>query len=96
MDESTKEAIDILLLIREQITDHSDLLWTSYETAQELRSEIDKCMEGLRRHDKKILDDINYHFAPAATFQEHSLQNGWSDKYQELAARFDELYEKLR
>ncbi len=71
-------------------------MWTRYETAEELREEIDKCIEGLRRNDKAILNDINYHFSPAATFQEHSLQNGWSDEYQNLAARFDELYKKLK
>ena len=96
MDESKREAINILLLVREKITDHSDLMWTSYETAEELREEIDKCIAGLRRNDKPILDEINYHFSPAASFQEHSLQNGWSDEYQKLAARFDELYKKLK
>lgn len=96
MDKSKKEAINILLLIREKITDDSDLIWTSYETAEELRAEIDKCIEGLRCCDKKVVEDVNYHFSPAATFQEHSLQNGWSDEYQKLAARFDELYKKLK
>lgn len=96
MDESRREAINILLLVREKITDNSDLMWTSYETAEELREEIDKCLEGLRRIDNVILDDINYHFSPAATFQEHSLQNGWSDEYQKLAARFDELLKQLK
>ena len=96
MDESKREAINILLMVREKITDHSDLMWTSFETAEELREEIDKYIEGLARNDKTILNDIHYHFSPAATFQEHSLQNGWSDEYQKLAARFDELYKKLK
>lgn len=96
MDESKREAVNILLLIREKITDDSDLMWTSYETAEELRTEIDQCIEGLGRNDKEILNNITYHFAPASTFQEHSLQNGWSDDYQKLAERFDELFKQLK
>jgi hypothetical protein len=88
-----KEATEILLQIRNYITDDSNMDWTSYETAEELRKEIDGFMLRLNEWDKKVIEDIYVHFLPTSTFQEHSMQNGWSKQYMELAERFDRIYE---
>lgn len=89
----TKEAADILLKIRQKITDDSDLVWTSFETADELRKEIDGFISRLEQGDKKVIKDIYIHFLPTSTFQEHSMQNGWTDDYLKLAEQFDKIYE---
>jgi hypothetical protein len=96
MDPLTQEAIDILLLVKEQIRDGSDFMWTSFEDATELRAEIDQCIDGIKAGDRKVLDVARTHFQPAFGFQEHSLQNGWSDLYMKLAGRFDKVYEQLK
>ena len=92
----TKELIDILYKVRERFTDESDLLWTSYETAKELRDELNVCIEQLSKGDISCLENLNMHFLPTSTFQEHSLQNGWSKEYLELSESFDRIYTKIK
>ena len=91
-----KEAINILLEIRAKITDDSDLMYSSFETAHELRTEIDDLILRLQQDDKEVVKDIYVYFLPTSTFQEHSLQNHWSSRYIELAERFDKIYEQYK
>lgn len=91
-----KEAIDILQAARKKITDSSDLMWTSFETAEEFRVDIDQCIDGLKNRDTKLLDSAYAHFQPAFDLQEHAMQNNWSSEYHQLASRFDKLYEQLK
>ena len=91
-----REATEILLKIREKITDDSDLLWTSFSSADELRIEIDSLILRIDQEDKNVLSDVYVHFLPTSTFQEHSIQNGWSKEYMKLAERFDKIYERYK
>ena len=91
-----KKLIEILYKVKERFTDESDLLWTSYETAKELRDELDVCIEQLGKGDISCLENLNMHFLVTSTFQEHSLQNGWSKEYLELAKRFDIIYARIK
>jgi hypothetical protein len=72
------------------------LLWTNYGTAKELRDELDACMEQLNKGDKSCLEDLNMHFLPTSTFQEHSLQNGWTEEYMKLSGKFDSIYARMK
>ena len=47
-----QDLIDILDKVKERFTDNSDLLWTSYETAKEVRDELNIYMEQLSKGDK--------------------------------------------
>lgn len=87
------EAINILLEIKEKITGESDFTWTSFDDAAELRKEIDDLILRLQTNDRNIIKDIYIHFLPTSTFQEHSIQNSWSNRYMQLAEQFDEIYE---
>lgn len=90
------EIIDLLTEIKNRITDDSDVVWTRFSTVDELRGHIDGCISRLNQGDKTALRDINIDFSPTSTFQELSIQNGWSDDYLRLATRFDNLYKKCR
>lgn len=90
------DAVEILSRIKAKITDESDLDWTPFETAEELRKEIDKFIVRLKQRDKKAMEDINIYFLPTSTFQEHAMQNGWTEEYRELAERFDKIYEQYK
>ena len=92
----TQELIDILNKVKEKITDDSDLVWTSYETAIELRDELDSCIEQLGKGDRSCLETLNMHFLPTSTFQEHSLQNNWPNEYMKLSKNFDRIYAKMK
>ncbi len=88
----TKDLVDILNIVKAKFTDNSDMLWTSYETAKEVRDELDDCIEQLSKGDKSCLENLNMHFLPTSTFQEHSLQNGWTEEYMKLSEKFDNIY----
>jgi hypothetical protein len=88
----TQELIDILRKVKDKFTDESDLLWTSYETAKELRNELDIYIDQLSKGDKSCLTKLNIHFLPTCTFQEHSLMNNWTEEYMKLSEKFDCIY----
>lgn len=88
--------IDILKQVKERFADSSDMLWTSYETAKEVRDELDVYIEQLTTGDNNCLDNLSIHFLPTSTFQEHSLQNGWSNEYMKLSEKFDSIYAKIK
>ena len=92
----TRELIEILNKVKERFTDDSDLLWTSYETAKELRDELDVYMEQLSKGDKSCLENLNMHFLPTSTFQEHSLKNDWTNEYMKLSEKFDSIYIQMK
>lgn len=54
MATNEEELIDILNKVKARFTDDSDLLWTSYETAKELRDELDVCIKQLVIGQKNI------------------------------------------
>lgn len=88
----TKELTEILLTIREKVTDESDLTWTRFDIPYELRNEIDRLILRLQANDESVVKEIHFHFLPTSTFQEHAIQNGWSDEYTKLADQFDTIY----
>jgi len=92
----TQELIEILNKVKGRFTDDSDLLWTSYKTAKELRDELDVYIEQLGKGDKSCLENLNMHFLPTSTFQEHSLQNDWTNEYMKLSEKFDSIYVKMK
>lgn len=67
-------------------------MWTCFKTPAELRAEIEMWIAELAKGNTTLLESIDTHFAPAFTFQEHSLQNDWTDAYHVLALRFDRAY----
>jgi len=88
-----QKTINIVLEVRSKIVDESDMMWTSFTTAVELRDEIDEILLGLRNEDLSVIRTLNAHFAAASTFQDHAIQNNWSERYMELADEFDKIYE---
>jgi hypothetical protein len=86
--------IEILELIKENITEESEFLWTSFENAEELNSEINLIILRLQQQDLKAITDLYVHFLPTSTFQEHSMMNNWTEKYMNLAEKFDHIYER--
>ena len=92
----TQELIDILNRVKEKITTDSNVVWTRYNTASELRNELEGYVEQLNDGDNSCVEKINIHFLPTSTFQEHSLKNGWVDEYMKFAEKFDAFYAKLK
>ena len=87
-----QDLIDIIKKVKEKITDDSDMVWTHYENAKQLRDELDKNVQKFMAGDPNSLEELRNLFLPTATLQEHAISNGWGAEYLELAAKFDSLY----
>jgi hypothetical protein len=90
------ELIEIIKKVREKITDDSDIVWTYYDNAKQLRDELDANVQKLKLGDTSSLEELEILFLPTATLQEHAISNGWSDDYLKLAAEFDNLYSTIK
>lgn len=88
--------ISILEQVKEHITDDSDMVWTGYNSAKELRDELDTYIQQLTENDTACLEKLHGHFLPTSNFQEHSLSNGWADAYLRLVEQFDANYALLQ
>jgi hypothetical protein len=84
--------IEILEKVRNHITDDSDMMWSAFDEPSDLRREIDDIIEGLRRGDMSKMEMAHLDFLPTSAFQEHSMQNGWSEEYLKMADEFDRAY----
>ena len=92
----TKDLIRIIESVKEKITDNSDVVWTGYNTAKELRKELEKYIDQLKIADASCPDRLHTHFLPTGTFQEHSISNGWSDEYMKLSEKFDAIFATMK
>lgn len=86
----------LLQQVRAKITDGSDMLWGWYETPEQLRADLDRFIQQLNAGKLSCLEEIHLLFLPTAVFQEHSIQNGWTDEYMRLSSDFDDLYQGLK
>ena len=92
-----REELNLILeKIKLKIADDSNMVWTGYDSAKELRDEIDVYINQIKNGDLNGLADLNTYFLPTSTFQEHSISNGWPDEYLRLAEEFDKIYHSLK
>ena len=91
-----EELISILEKTKLKISDDSDMVWTGYNGAKELRAEIDLYINQIKGGDLNGLEELSKYFLPTSTFQEHSISNGWADEYLRLAEGFDKIYYSLK
>lgn len=89
------EIIKLVEIIKSKITSDTDLMWTHYSTIEELITEIDFNSKLLKVNNKQGLEFFRMSLLPTGTFQEISMQNGWSQEYLKLASQFDIIYENL-
>lgn len=96
---STKKYLDELISLLEvvisRLADDSDMSWTKYESAIDLKKKLFTYIQELKADNLKSITILNLHFAPTSTFQELSISNGWSDEYIRISTVFDEIYKLL-
>ncbi|RZJ78208.1 MAG: hypothetical protein EOO20_28070 [Chryseobacterium sp.] len=90
------ELIALIKLVKSKVTEGSDIIWTKYESDAELRKELDIAINQLQSGNISSLEELNIHFAPTSTFQEHSMSNGWVEEYIIISTKFDRLYKKIK
>jgi len=91
-----QDIIDIIKKVKEKITDDSDMAWTCYDNAKQLRDQLDLNIRELQIGDTNSLEQLKILLLPTASLQEHSICNGWAGEYLELASKFDDLYSIIK
>lgn len=87
---------ELLTSIKIKTNAQTDVIWSRYETPQELIDDLDAKIVKLRASNYDVLGDLYMLFAPTGSFQEISLSNGWSEEFLELAESFELLYKNLK
>lgn len=87
------ELLHLLETIRETITPETDVIWAGYDSVEQLLEALNHFTEKIQEGETTCLDELSIAFAPTSSFQELSIQNGWSDEYLKLAVSFDRIYE---
>ena len=90
------EIIKIIEIVKNKISDSSDVIWTRYESAKEFRDDLDGYITRLKANDKSCLEELNILFAPTGSLQEHSISNGWSKEFLRISEIFDKIYYSLK
>ncbi len=88
--------IEIIKNVNSRITDQTDLTWTNYSRAYELKSELQKDIKDLENGDLTKLEKFNLYFLPTGLFQEIAIPNGWGKDFVLMANDFDLIYEKIK
>lgn len=86
--------IEILMTLREKISEQTNLVYSGFDTIDDLMKHIDDSLNYLRYENIEYFESIKCDFSPTSLYQELSLDNDWGDEFIELAGEFDKSYEK--
>lgn len=78
-------------IIRIVDSPETDIVWTKYNSIEELVSEINSYIDSLKIGDESVIKDINFLFAPTGSLQEISISNDWVDKFIGISSVVDDL-----
>ncbi|WP_343636128.1 hypothetical protein [Fluviicola sp.] len=88
--------LQILEIIKSTINPETELIFSYFESVEKLIRELDELSEAVKNGNLESLEELSMHFAPTSSFQELSIQNGWSDEYLKLAESFDRIYSNYK
>lgn len=95
LDSTESKAVaftEILKTINLKITSTTDISWSSIESIEVFKTEINTDIIAISKGDFSSLSTYNTYFLPTGDFQEISISNGWGEEYITLAKEFDILY----
>ncbi len=84
-----EQIIAVLKEIDALINDQTDISETAYDSATEIKEDLEIFIECLEDGMYECIDDLSIHFLPQSTFNALALQNGYLDKYQEWNSIFE-------
>ncbi len=73
----------------------NDFAWSSWETADDARKELNDLIVRVKAGDIPERLDVSVLFGPTGPLQEVSLSSGWAETFLKVAERFDELERSL-
>ncbi|MBA2937053.1 hypothetical protein HZF08_01900 [Paenibacillus sp. CGMCC 1.16610] len=80
--------VEMRILIDSQNT---NVIWSQFDSVEEVLNTLDTLKRRIELGDNKVISELKILFAPTGSFQEISIDSGWSEKFIELATRFDEI-----
>lgn len=93
MANTNESLITILEKVKSRISDHSDMVWTRYSEASELRNELEFFIKEISKENLKAHDDINDLFLPTGSLQEHAISAfcyyNSNSSYRDIKIRFN-------
>ena len=87
--------IEIIKNVNSRIDAKTNLLWTKYNAASDIKSELERDIKDFENGKLENLEKYSLYFAPTGAFQEISIPNGWGEDFILMANQFDEIYEKI-
>lgn len=83
--------IALLETIESKITSETNIVWTKYDTIDELFEDLKKIKIGVYNQNPEAMENLKSLFAPTGSFQEMSIDNGWGDEFIKLSDHFDSI-----
>ena len=96
METPTDKLIEIIEIIKGKITPETDIIWTRYNSIDELNTDLSNLVQGIRTNDASTFSKLEFLFAPTGSFQELSIDNGWGEEFIQLSTIFDHQIEILK
>ncbi|MBV1922435.1 MAG: hypothetical protein KUG68_00250 [Flavobacteriaceae bacterium] len=95
LNEDASAFIRILEKINSKITSTTNITWSSIESVEVFKSEINKDIIAISKGDFSSISTYDTYFLPTGDFQEISISNGWGEEYITLAKEFETLYARI-
>lgn len=102
MDQTTppsnyyNQIADLLTVIKGYTDTNTNVIWSGYQTAQDLLNDLDIKIAKVRACNYNVLEELHVLFLPTCCFQDISISNGWGDEFLVIAAEFDRLHIKIK
>jgi hypothetical protein len=94
--EDFQKIAEILITIRNKIGPKTDVVWTGFDSPQQLLDEHTVDIKKIQEADSETLSKIHAEFLPTCTYQELATTNGWGSEYIQLANQFDYYHQRIR
>lgn len=88
---NSSDIINLIEIIKGKVTSDTDIVWTRYNSIDELKEDLDSLIQGVRNNDSSTFAKLKLLFAPTGSFQELSISNGWAKEFLLLSEKFDRL-----
>jgi hypothetical protein len=90
------ETVDVLNRIKARINSETDIVWTRFNSVEELMNTLNDYIVRINSSDKSVYGDLKNEFLPTSSLQELSISNGWGKDFLDIAELFDEIHFNIR
>ncbi len=89
------DVIEILNNIKVRVDPDTDIVWTRFDSVEELIVLINSYIVRVTSGDTDVYKELKSEFLPTASFQDLSISNGWGEEFLDMAEQYDEIYRRV-